>query len=73
MQVRCKRCLYFVVRIAFHQNEAFIVNSTCEDYIREKAEYDKKKVEIDAKRHASMSMRDYEIGVVQRTKRRNKK
>lgn len=48
-------------------------HSTCEDYIREKAEYDKKKVEIDAKRHASMSMRDYEISVVQRTKRRNKK
>lgn len=48
-------------------------HSTCEDYIREKAEYNKKKAELDAKKHVAISMRDYEIGVVQRTKRRNKK
>lgn len=47
-------------------------HSTCEDYIREKDEYDKKKAEVDAKRYADSNMRDYEISVARRIKRRKK-
>lgn len=44
-------------------------HSTCEDYIREKAEYDKKKAELDARKYAQFSVQEYEIATVQKLKR----
>lgn len=45
-------------------------HSTCEDYIREKAEHDKKKAELDAKKYAAWSVQEYEIATAQKLRRR---